>query len=72
MIIFTNEIGNKIKIKINKYKGIGTNAKSKEKISYKGIKISIIGPHSISENEITKEEAIHLYNYLGLFLKKTN
>lgn len=68
IINFINEIGNKIKIKIHKHKGVGINYKSKDKIKYNGVTIKIIGPTSMSENEITIEEAKHLYLILQNFL----
>ena len=65
---FINEIGNRIKIKIKKQKDIGTNSKTKEKIKFDGVNISIIGPTSMSENIITLEEAKQLYKCLHDFL----
>lgn len=65
---FTNEIGNKIKIKIQKYNDYGINHKTKDKTKYTGIKITIIGPTSESTNEITLEEAKQLYKCLEEYL----
>ena len=67
---FINEIGNKIKIKIQKNTDFGINYKTKEKIKYNGVKISIIGQASDTTNEITLEEAIQLHKCLGEYLKK--
>jgi len=67
---FINEIGNKIKIKIKKEKDTGINYKTKEKIKFNGVSISIIGPTSISENIITYKEAEELYVTLKKFLDK--
>ena len=69
---FINEIGNKIKIKIQKkYTDYGINYKTKEKIKYNdGVKITMIGPTSEMANEITLEEAIQLHKCLGEYLKK--
>uniref|UniRef100_A0A6C0BBU1 Uncharacterized protein n=1 Tax=viral metagenome TaxID=1070528 RepID=A0A6C0BBU1_9ZZZZ len=67
---FINEIGNKIKIKIQKNTDFVINYKTKEKIKFNGVKISIIGPTSDTTNEITLEEAIQLHKCLGEYLKK--
>jgi hypothetical protein len=67
---FINEIGNKIKIKIKNQKDNGINYKTKEKIKFTGVSISIIGPSSISENIITYKEAEELYLNLKKFLNK--
>ena len=67
---FINEIGNKIKIKIKKQKDTGINYKTKEKINFTGVSISIIGPTSVSENNITYKEAEELYLTLKKFLNK--
>ena len=68
---FINEIGNKIKIKIQKNTNFGVNYKTKEKIKFNdGVKITIIGPTSKITNEITLEEAIQLHKCLGKYLKK--
>ena len=66
---FINELDNKIKIKIKNKKDIGVNSKTKEKINFKGVSISIKGPTSESENIITMKEAKELYKTLGLYLK---
>ena len=68
-MVFINELGNKIKIKIKSQKTNGIN-KDKKKIEFTGINISIIGPTSISENIITRREAEKLYSELKSFLKK--
>jgi len=67
---FHNEIGNKIKIKIKNEKGIGINYKTKDKINYTGVNISMQGPTSISENVITQKEAEELFICLKKFLNK--
>ncbi len=68
---FVNEIGNKIKIKIQRNTDSATNYKTKEKIKFNnGVKITIQGPTSISTNEITLEEAIQLNKCLEEYLKK--
>lgn len=69
-IKFINEIGNTIIIKIKKHNDYGINYKTKEKKKYNGVSISIIGPTSMSENEITLQEAKELYKLLGQFLKE--
>jgi len=66
---FINEIGNTIKIKIQKNTDFGINYKTKEKIKFNGVKITMIGPKSEMGNEITLEEAIQLHNCLGEYLK---
>jgi hypothetical protein len=67
---FTNEIGNKIDIKVKKKNGKGIEYKTGILKAYKGVEIDIIGPTSMSSNEITIREAVELYNALGAFLKK--
>jgi hypothetical protein len=67
---FTNELDNKIKIKIKNQKDTGVNSKTKQKIKFHGISISIIGPTSVSENIITYKEATELYLALQNFLVK--
>jgi hypothetical protein len=67
---FTNELENKIKIKIKNQQDLGVNYKTQQKIKFNGISISIIGPTSVSENVITLEEAIQLHKCLGEYLKK--
>jgi hypothetical protein len=47
---FINELGNKIKNK----RDTDMNCKTKEKITFNGISLSIIGPSSMSENIITR------------------
>jgi hypothetical protein len=65
---FTNELENKIKIKIKNQKDSGVNYKTQQKIKFDGISISIIGPTSVSENVITYKEAIELNLALQKFL----
>jgi len=65
---FSNEIGNDIKIKIKQKKDVGVNSKTKEKIKFNGVSISIIGPASETENTITLNEAEQMYNCLKKFL----
>ena len=67
---FTNELGNKITIKIKNYKDNGINYKTKEKIHFDGVSMSIIGPSSMAENIITYKEAEELYYALKKFLNK--
>jgi hypothetical protein len=67
---FTNELDNKIKIKIKNQKDTGVNSKTKQKIKFDGISISIIGPTSVSENIITYKEATELYLALQKILVK--
>ena len=66
---FINEIENKIKIKIQKNTDFGVNYKTKEKIKFNGVKITMIGPTSEMTNEITLKEAIQLHKCLGEYLK---
>jgi len=66
---FINEIKNNIKIKIQKKTAFGINYKTKEKIKFNGLKITMIGPTSEMTNEITLEEAIQLHKCLGEYLK---
>jgi len=67
---FTNELENKIKIKIKNQKDFGVNYKTQQKIKFDGISISIIGPTSLSENIITYKEATELYLALEKFFNK--
>ena len=54
---FVNEIGNKIKIKIQRNTDTATNYKTKEIIKFNdGVKITMIGPTSELGAEITLEE----------------
>jgi len=65
---FINEIGNKIKIKVQKHIDVGTNNNSKEKVKFTGVKITMQGPTSEMTNEITLREAIELHKCLGEYL----
>lgn len=65
---FINEIGNKIIIKIKNKKDIGINNKTKKKIKFNGVSISLIGPTSESEWIITQDEAEELYYLLDEYL----
>ena len=68
---FVNEIGNKIKIKIQRNTDTATNYKTKEIIQFNdGVKITMIGPTSEMTSKITLEEAIQLHKCLGDYLKK--
>jgi hypothetical protein len=68
---FVNEIGNKIKIKIQRNIDFAINYKTKEKIKFNdGVKITMIGPTSEMTNEITLKEAIQLHKCLGEYFKK--
>jgi hypothetical protein len=69
---FTNELGNKIKIKIKNKKDTGVNYKTQQKIKFDGISISITGPTSVSENVITYKEATELYLSLHNFFDTNN
>jgi hypothetical protein len=69
---FTNELGNKIKIKIKNKKDTGVNYKTHQKIKFDGVSISIIGPTSISDNIITYKEATELYLALQKFFDTNN
>ena len=67
-IKFINEVGNKIQVKIKDYNGVGENSKTKENIKFKGCEIQLIGPKSMSTNEITMQEAKMIYKMLGEYL----
>lgn len=68
---FVNEIGNKIKIKIQRNTDTATNYKTKKIIKFNdGVKITMIGPTSELGAEITLEEAIELHKCLSEYLKK--
>jgi len=64
---FINEVGNKIQIKIKNKRITAKNNKTKK---YKGVSIQIIGPTSMSENNINYNEAVELHKALKKFLKK--
>jgi hypothetical protein len=69
IINFINEIGNKIKIGVQRYFGQGTNHKTKETVKFtNGVKITIIGPTSEMNSMITMEEAVQLHKCLGDYL----
>jgi len=63
---FINEIRNKIKIKNKKDSGV--NYKTKEKIFFNEVSITITGPTSLTENVITYMEAEELFFYIIPFL----
>ena len=69
---FTNELGNKIKIKIKNKKDTGVNYKTQQKIKFDSVSISISGPTSVSENVITYKEASELYLALQKFFDTNN
>ena len=69
---FTNELENKIKIKIKNKKDTGVNYKTQQKIKFDGVSISITGPTSVSENVITYKEATELYLALQKFFDTNN
>lgn len=67
--VFINEIGNKITVKVKKHNGVGVNYKTKIPKKYKGVSLILIGPTSMSENQITLEEAREMHKALGAFLR---
>lgn len=67
---FKNEIGNPIVVKIKNKPGVGENYKTGERIKFTGICVSMAGPRSISENNITDMEAVELYKALGKFIRQ--
>lgn len=67
---FTNELGNKIKLKVKKVKSNGVIHKTKQSCKYDGVSIYLEGPTSAVENVITYQEAQMIYDKLGEFLKK--
>jgi hypothetical protein len=67
---FVNEIDNRIRIRIKKHRGTGTNAKTGEVQRFDGVNFCIIGPSSTSENIVTLKEAEELYECLKRFLEK--
>lgn len=66
---FTNELGNKIKIKIKNKKIIAVNYETKEEVCFNGVSITIRGPTSEGGWEITRKEAEEIYLSLKKFLK---
>lgn len=67
---FTNEIGNKIKLRVNKVaKNTGENHKTGEEYEFDAVSIWLEGPTSASENIITYQEAVEMHKTLGKFLK---
>jgi hypothetical protein len=67
---FTNELGNKVRIKIETKRDAGVVDKTKERVEFVGVKISMIGPSSMLENYITLKEAYELYESLEQYLNK--
>lgn len=67
---FTNEIDNPITIKIKHKRGHAINHKTNNKVRFNGVCIQMIGPHSMSENNITYKEAVQLHKALSRFLNK--
>lgn len=67
---FVNEIGNSIEIKVKKRNGTGTNYANKKKCTYRGVVVEIIGPTSMSSNEITLMEARKLLATLQTFFRE--
>ena len=68
--VFRNEIGNSITIKVKKKNGRGVNHETKQSIKYQGVNVEIIGPTSMSGNEITIMEAKELLSALKQFFKE--
>jgi len=61
---FVNEIGNPISVLVEETRDTGTNAKTKERSSFDAIRIVITGPTSMSENTLTRQEAVELLRCL--------
>lgn len=67
---FTNELGNKIKLRVSKENSIdGKNSKTGQEYDFDGVNIWLEGPTSVSENTITYQEAWAIHQTLGKFLK---
>ena len=66
---FINELGNKVKIKIKNKKIVAVNYETKEEIYFNGVSITIRGPTSEGEFEITRKEAEEIYLALKKFLR---
>ena len=62
--VFTNEIGNPIRVRVEETKDTGTNAKTQKRSTFDAVKIVIEGPTSISENTLTRQEAFELLRCL--------
>jgi len=62
--IFTNEIGNPIRVRVEETQDTGTNAKTQKRSTFNAVKIVIEGPTSISENTLTRQEAFELLRCL--------
>ncbi len=67
---FKNEVGNLITVKIKNKPGIGENHKTGERVKFSGVSVVMIGPRSMSENNITDVEAVELYRALGKFIRQ--
>lgn len=61
---FVNEIGNPISVLVEETRDTGTNAETKKKSSFDAIRIVITGPTSMSENTLTRQEAVELLGCL--------
>lgn len=67
---FVNELGNDIRLKIERSKDQGRNKKTGKKYRFDSVTITMTGPTSISENTITYKEARVMRKYLDKFLKE--
>jgi hypothetical protein len=63
---FTNELGNKICVTVVEQSDCGKNPQGINVI-FHGVKITIIGPTSMSENTLTIEESVSLLECLKVF-----
>lgn len=65
---FTNELGNKIDIKVTSTSTTGVNNEGAKR-RFNAVKLTIVGPTSLSENTITLVEARELLKCLREYLK---
>lgn len=66
---FTNEIENKITVKVKNVKTTGVNNKTKEKFKFDAVYLELAGPTSVSGNTMTYKEAKEIYRGLSVFFK---
>lgn len=66
---FTNEIGNPIRVLVEETTDTGVNHETKRRAKFDAIRIILEGPTSVSENTITRQEAVELLTALAQVLE---
>jgi len=68
---FTNEIGNPIRVLVEETRDTGTNAETGVRSSFDAVRLVVVGPTSVSENTLTRQEAEVLLDCLRRVLEPT-